>query len=59
MRLFVWFFYIIFPILSGVVMVVIVYLLDLQLPVQSMPLTINVVSLSPVHGGCTWYNIMW
>ena len=31
-------------------MVLIVRYLDLQLPVQSMPITANVVSLNPVHG---------
>jgi hypothetical protein len=30
-------------------MVVIVWLLDLQLPVKSMPTTTNVVSLNPAH----------
>ena len=30
--------------------VVIVWLLDLQLPVQSVPITTSVVSLNPVHG---------
>ena len=34
----------------GVVMVVIVWLLDLQLPVQLVPIIINVVSSKPVHG---------
>ena len=33
----------------GAVVVVIVWLLDLQLPVRSMPITIKVVSLNPVH----------
>jgi hypothetical protein len=31
-------------------MVLIVWLLDLQLPVQSVPITTNIVSLNPVHG---------
>jgi hypothetical protein len=31
-------------------MVLIVRYLDLQLPVQSVPITANVVSLNPVHG---------
>jgi hypothetical protein len=31
-------------------MVVIVWCLDLQLPVQSVSITINVVSSNPVHG---------
>jgi len=30
--------------------VVIVWLLDLQLPVPSVPITTNVVSLNPAHG---------
>jgi hypothetical protein len=34
----------------GVAMVVIIWELDLQLPVQSVPITTNVVSLNPVHG---------
>jgi hypothetical protein len=36
-------------------MVVIVWLLDLQLPVQSVPITTNIVSLNPVH--CKVYSI--
>ena len=36
---------------SGVVVVVvIVWYLDLQLPVQSVPITTKVVSSNPVHG---------
>jgi len=35
----------------GIVMVVIVWLLDLQLHMQSVPITINIVSLNPTHGG--------
>ena len=34
----------------GIVMVVIVWLLDLQLHMQSVPITINIVSLNPAHG---------
>ena len=34
----------------GAVMVVIVWWLDLQLPMQSVPITTEVVSLNPVHG---------
>jgi hypothetical protein len=30
--------------------VVIIWQLDLQLPVQSVPITTNVVSLNPIHG---------
>jgi hypothetical protein len=36
-------------------MVVIVWWLDLQLPVQSVPITTKVVSLNPVH--CEVYSI--
>ena len=32
------------------IMVMIVWLLDLQLPVQSVPITTKVVSSNPVHG---------
>ena len=31
-------------------MVVIIWQLDLQLPVQSVPITTNVVSSNPIHG---------
>jgi hypothetical protein len=34
----------------GVIMVVIIWRLDLQLPVQSVPITTKVVSSNPVHG---------
>ena len=34
----------------GAVVVVITWYLDLQLPVQSKPITTNVVSSNPVHG---------
>jgi hypothetical protein len=34
----------------GIVIVVIVWLLDLQLHMQSVPITINIVSLNPAHG---------
>ena len=34
----------------GVLLVVIVWLVGLQLPVQSVPITTKVVSLNPVHG---------
>ena len=34
----------------GAIMVVIVWLLDLQLPVQSVPITTKVVSSNSVHG---------
>ena len=30
----------------------------LQLPMQSVPITTNVVSLNPTRAGCTRYNIM-
>jgi hypothetical protein len=31
--------------------------LDLQLPMQSVPITSNVVSSNPAQAGCTRYNI--
>jgi len=34
---------------TGTVMVVIVCKLDLQLPMQSVPITTKIVSLSPAH----------
>jgi len=47
------------PILKGSVVVVIVWYLDLPLPMQSVPITTRVVSLNPVQARCTRYNIMW
>jgi hypothetical protein len=38
--------------------VVIVWSLDLQLPMQSVPITTNVVSLNPTQVRYTRYNIM-
>jgi hypothetical protein len=38
------------PKFPGVVIVVIVLWLELQLPMQSVPITTNVVSLNPAHG---------
>ena len=35
---------------GGAVVVVIVWWLDLQLPVQSVPITAKVVSSNPAHG---------
>jgi len=46
-------------ILKGAVMVVIVWYLDLQLPMQSVPITNNVVSSNSAYVRCTRYNIMW
>jgi len=40
-------------------MVVIVWCLDLQLPVQSVIITTKFVSSNPVHGEMYSYNIMW
>ena len=40
-----------------VVVVVIGWYLDVQLPVQSVPITTNVASLHPAQAGCTRYNI--
>jgi hypothetical protein len=34
------------------------HILDLQLPMQSVPITTNVASLNPVQARCTRYNIM-
>ena len=39
--------------------VVVAWLLDLQLPMQSVPITTTVVSLNPAQARCTRYNIMW
>ena len=38
--------------------VVIIWSLDLQLPMQSVPITTNVVSLNPTQVRYTQYNIM-
>jgi len=45
------------PVLGAIV---VVWLLDLQLPVQSVPITTNVVSSNPAYDQdwCTQYNIM-
>jgi hypothetical protein len=44
-------------VVSGTVVVVIAWWLDLQLPVQSVPITTNVVGSNPVHGDTTFiYN---
>ena len=43
---------------AGAVVVVIVWYLDLQLPVQSVPITTKAVSLNPIHVEVTRYNIM-
>jgi predicted GNAT superfamily acetyltransferase len=44
----------------GVIMVVIViaWWLDLQLHMQSVPVTAKVVRSNPDHGGCTRHNII-
>jgi hypothetical protein len=36
----------------------IVWLLYLQIPMQSVPITAKVVSSNPAHSWCTRYNIM-
>ena len=41
----------------GAVVAVIVWLLDLQLPVQSVHITTKVVSVNPAQARCTRYNI--
>jgi hypothetical protein len=43
------------PLMAGVIVVVIMWLLDLQLPVQLMHITTNVVSSNPAH--CEVYSI--
>ena len=42
----------------GAVVVMNAWLLDLQLPMQSVPITTNVVSLNPTQARCTRYNFM-
>jgi len=44
--------YIWFPWVTGAVLVVIVWLLDLQLPMQSVPIATN-VSSNPTQAKCT------
>ena len=43
----------------GAVVVVIVWQLDLELPLPSVPITTNVVSSNPTQARCTRYNIVW
>jgi hypothetical protein len=43
---------------DGIVVVVIVWWLDLQLSMQSLPITTNVVSSNPLQAMCTRYNIV-
>jgi hypothetical protein len=40
------------------VVVVIIWYLDLQIPMQSMPITTNVVSSNSAEERCTRYNII-
>ena len=42
---------------GGVVVVLIVWLLDIQLPMKSLPITTNVLSSNPTQARCTRYNI--
>jgi len=42
----------------GADMVAIVWWLDLQLHVQSVPITTNIVNSNPTQVGCTRYNTM-
>jgi len=46
---------------TAVVVIMIVWKLSLLhvLPMQSVPISTNVVSLNPAQPRCTWYNIMW
>ena len=43
---------------QGAIVVVIAYQLDLQLPMQSVPITTNVVRSNPAKVMCTRCNIM-
>ena len=43
---------------QGTIVFVIVWQLDLQLPMQSVPITTNVMSLNPTQVGCTRYSTM-
>jgi len=45
-----------FPVLSGAVVVVLIWLLDIQLPLQSVPITTDVLSSNFVQG--EMYTIM-
>jgi hypothetical protein len=45
-------------IIEGAVVVMIVWQLDLQLPMQSVPITSNVVSSNQTQERYTQYNIM-
>jgi hypothetical protein len=42
----------------GFIVVLIIWYLDLQLPVQSVPIATKVVILNPAQARCTRYNIM-
>ena len=42
----------------GAVVVVILWKLDLKLPMQSMPITTNAVSSNPAQARCTRCNLM-
>jgi len=44
---------------SGAIVVVIIWMLDLQLPMQSVPITTKVVSSNLAKARCTQYTIMW
>ena len=46
------------PNIFGAVVVVIIWYLDLQIPMQSMPITTNVVSSNSAEKRCTRYNII-
>ena len=45
--------------LLGAVVVMIIWQLDLQLPMHSVPINANVVSSNPAQAKCTRCNIMW
>jgi hypothetical protein len=44
---------------NGIVVVVIVWQLDLQLHLHSMPITTTVMCSNPAQARCTQCNIMW
>ena len=47
-----------FLVFQGTVVDVVVCYLDLQLALQSVPSTTNIVSSNPTQARCTRYNIM-
>ena len=43
----------------GAVVAVIVWNLNLQMPMESVPITTNIVGSTPAQGEFEVYNIMW